>query len=503
MKGNGFDIAIDNLSGSMMLTIEPKEAVEINDFCCEMIKKTNVLGLLKLNVTTIDGKIKFNYDLSKKRSIAEFAKTGFNESYGKRILYNLCNAFLKLNEYYLKPNFCLLDPEYTYVGDGLNVYLAYLPIKGNNNDSTELKEYFSELLSKYFAVEGVAAYDEMFKYVYQCQTLDLAHFISRFLSSEVQNSNNFVARKEEAAANKMPLPGNNQGRPGMPPQGARPTGQNPPPMQGKMQSSGSIRKPAGAKMPGPGAKMPGAPGMKMPGGPAPMPGGSGMKIPGGGNVPMPGGGGMKIPGGGNVPMPGAPGMKMPGGPAPMPGGKPMPGGRPMPGGMPGPGAKGPGAVPPRMAPGGMPNMGRPAPQQFPPQQNNPPRFAGGFQGSMDKTIMIDDPNPQMPKQSQPPQQAGRTAYLQYRGQNIPINSNEFTIGKANNQYKVNFAINNNAHVSRKHATILVQGNSYYIRDEGSTNGTFVNGRALPKMVPQPLNNGDEISIYDEVFRFCL
>ena len=49
----------------------------------------------------------------------------------------------------------------------------------------------------------------------------------------------------------------------------------------------------------------------------------------------------------------------------------------------------------------------------------------------------------------------------------------------------------------------MQGNSYFIRDESSTNGTFVNGRSLPKMVQQPLQNGDEISIYDEVFRFCM
>ena len=92
MKDTLFDISLDNLSGTMMLTIEPKEDVVVNEFCCEMIKKTNVYGLLKLNVTTIDGKIRFNYDLSKKRSLAEFSKAGFNESYGKRILYNLCRS---------------------------------------------------------------------------------------------------------------------------------------------------------------------------------------------------------------------------------------------------------------------------------------------------------------------------------------------------------------------------------------------------------------------------
>jgi hypothetical protein len=33
-------------------------------------------------------------------------------------------------------------------------------------------------------------------------------------------------------------------------------------------------------------------------------------------------------------------------------------------------------------------------------------------------------------------------------------------------------------VSRLHATIIVNGNSYFVRDNGSTNGTFINGRRI-------------------------
>ena len=459
MNGNLFDISLDNLSGSMMLTIEPKEEIVINEFCCEMIKKTDVYGLLKLNVTTIDGKIKFNYDLSKKKSIAEFAKAGFNDAYGKRILYNLCNTFLKLNEYYLKPSYCLLDPDYTYIGDGLNVYLAYIPVKDVKADTDELKQYFSELLSRFFAVEGVAAYDEMFKYVYQCQTLDLSHFMSRFLASEMQSQNNFVAARNQQMQNNIPMPNANQ----MPPQMQKPV----------MPSQAKPAAPQG------GFKMPMGGGMKMPNANEQKPSG-GFK--------MPAGGGMKIPGGGEVKIPGG-GFKMPGGKVASP---PLSENK----GLFGLGAKKPSApnpippVPP-MNQGGMPNI----PNRMPNIPNAMPR---NNQGGMDGTIMMNGMQQQMSSQNV----GSSMAYLQYRGQNVPINDVEFVIGKANNQYKVNFVINNNPHVSRKHATILLQGNSYYIRDEGSTNGTYVNGRSLPKMVPQPLQNGDEISIYDEVFRFC-
>ena len=453
MKDTLFNITLDNLSGSMMLTIEPKEDIVINDFCCEMIKKTNVYGILKLNVTTIDGKVKFNYDLSKKKSIAEFAKAGFNESYGRRILYNLCNAFLKLNEYYLKPNFCLLNPDYTYIGDGLNVYLPYIPVKDSKNDSDELKQYFSELLSKYFAVEGIAAYDEMFKYVYQCQALDLNHFISKFLSSEEQSRNNFVAEKQDRAANKMPMPNINQ-------QLSQSQQQN---NYNQMSDDQRIEdnkfnenQLSSAKMPN-GFKMPGGGEMKMPGLNSEAPKSEKEKKGIFGLVSKK-----------QLSQPDSDNNFIQ---------------------MPNPNDQ---------------NQKNSFQQQSPKQpifksNNMPQRFPNGFQGSLDKTIMIDG----IDRQVQNNNSGNSMAYLQYRGQNIPINDNEFVIGKANNQYKVNYAINDNPHVSRKHATIFIQGNSFYIRDEGSTNGTYVNGRSLPKMVPQPLQNGDEISIYDEVFTFCM
>ena len=472
MREELFNITLDNLSGQMMLTIEPKEEVVVNDFCCEMIKKTNIEGLLKLNVTMIDGSIKFNYDLSKKKSIAEYAKAGFNESYGKRILYNLCNAFLKLNEYYLKPLYCLLNPDFTYIGDGLNVYLPYIPIKDVKAENDELKFYFSDLLSRYFAVEGIAAYDEMFKYVYQCQTLDLNHFISKFLSSEVQNANNFPFDKQVKMEQKMPLPNVNNVPNNNPNivNNSQKVVQNINIEQNSPKSSVKLPNPAGFKMPG----------------------GQEIKLPGGGGFKMPGVAPDKIQN--NVNQSNKVEKEKKGlfgfgkkkenvSPKPMQN------------------------IPNNNQDVNIPNQNIPNNnfQQFNNNQNNnfqnniPPRFPNGFQGSMDKTIMIDGMNEQSGNQMMP----GSSAYLQYRGQNIPINDNEFVIGKANDQYKVSFVINNNPHVSRKHATIIRQGNSYFIRDEGSTNGTYVNGRSLPKMVPQPLQNGDEISIYDEVFRFCM
>lgn len=49
-------------------------------------------------------------------------------------------------------------------------------------------------------------------------------------------------------------------------------------------------------------------------------------------------------------------------------------------------------------------------------------------------------------------------------------------------------------VSLQHATIRVQGTRYVVRDEGSTNGTKVNGTAVASARPKSLSDGDRITL---------
>jgi pSer/pThr/pTyr-binding forkhead associated (FHA) protein len=51
-----------------------------------------------------------------------------------------------------------------------------------------------------------------------------------------------------------------------------------------------------------------------------------------------------------------------------------------------------------------------------------------------------------------------------------------------------------AAVSILHATIRIQGAGYVVEDEGSTNGTRVNGKSLPPKRPKALANGDQIEL---------
>ncbi|HSJ57424.1 MAG TPA: FHA domain-containing protein [Anaerolineae bacterium] len=55
--------------------------------------------------------------------------------------------------------------------------------------------------------------------------------------------------------------------------------------------------------------------------------------------------------------------------------------------------------------------------------------------------------------------------------------------------------------SRQHAEITRSGDQYFIRDAGSTNGTFVNGQRVTGT--QPLRPGDEVRIGDTTFSYLL
>ncbi|MFC5754528.1 FHA domain-containing protein [Actinomadura rugatobispora] len=54
-------------------------------------------------------------------------------------------------------------------------------------------------------------------------------------------------------------------------------------------------------------------------------------------------------------------------------------------------------------------------------------------------------------------------------------------------------------VSRRHSTVwLDPSGTAWVRDEGSTNGTFVNGERLPRGVEAPLRDGDQLRLAADV-----
>ena len=65
----------------------------------------------------------------------------------------------------------------------------------------------------------------------------------------------------------------------------------------------------------------------------------------------------------------------------------------------------------------------------------------------------------------------------------------------------NYRIENNRKISRRHANIRMECGRYFIKDNNSSNGTYVNGKRLIGEKEEELKNNDMIRLADEEFIF--
>ena len=202
---------------------------------------------------------------------------------------------------------------------------------------------------------------------------------------------------------------------------------------------------------------------------SPMPNGQPMP---GRPMPMPNG----------QPMPGRP-MPMPGRPMPMPNGQPMPG-RPMP------------------MPNGQPMPNRPMPMQMGPDGKPivPPVSSMNGAAPMPEKKPEAAPVPPMPEQkTDAPKPQAPVPYLLRTATNekIYINKPEFAIGRSTT--KADYTVTDNSDVSRIHCIIERKNGVSYIKDNQSTNGTYVNGKNIAGQENVFLTNNAKVSLGDEEF----
>lgn len=81
---------------------------------------------------------------------------------------------------------------------------------------------------------------------------------------------------------------------------------------------------------------------------------------------------------------------------------------------------------------------------------------------------------------------------------IPIEKTEFLVGKSS---ECDYQIPDNRKVSRKHCSFRISNGECYIRDENSTNHTYVNGKMIQPGFDVMLKNDDYIRMGDEEFKY--
>ena len=124
-----------------------------------------------------------------------------------------------------------------------------------------------------------------------------------------------------------------------------------------------------------------------------------------------------------------------------------------------------------------------------------------MQGSMDGTTVLSDDgiSVQQIQQMQPVNYHFASLTRQVTGEKIELGKPSFVLGK--NPEKSEYAVADNTNISRVHAVITTRNGRYYVMDQNSTNGTFINGRIIKAGQETEILPGDCLMLANEEFIF--
>ena len=90
-------------------------------------------------------------------------------------------------------------------------------------------------------------------------------------------------------------------------------------------------------------------------------------------------------------------------------------------------------------------------------------------------------------------------YLVCKSKNITIEVPEEGLILGRSVKKADFIVTGNTNVGRAHCKVYLEKGSLKVKDLESLNGTFINGRKVPKLESCFLKSGDILSLADEMF----
>ena len=444
------------------------DAADVVDTKVDMGMSGRFPQIIPYTLEEKEGQRTFVYQIGERMQMTEFLKKEINKKQMLTLLYNVLSALETFGMNMISLSYVAKDIQYIFVKpETLEVSFIVAAVDKEITDLNEVRDFVKAIIcdATYFEMDrdnyvarlisftnrrGTFSISDMKKYVDNL-LLDMGIHIEEEKKQEV--------KENKTAADKVSRVGVMQN-------------------QAKMSQPVS---PMSNGQPMPGRPMPMPNGQPMPGRPMPMPG-----------RPMPMPNGQPMPG---RPMPMPNGQPMPGRPMPMPNGQPMPN-RPMPMQM------GPDGKPVAPMPNGQPMPNRPMPMQMGPDGKPivPPVSSMNGAAPMPEKKPEAAPVPPMPEQkTDAPKPQAPVPYLLRTATNekIYINKPEFAIGRSTT--KADYTVTDNSDVSRIHCIIERKNGVSYIKDNQSTNGTYVNGKNIAGQENVFLTNNAKVSLGDEEF----
>ena len=432
------------------------DAADVVDTKVDMGMSGRFPQIIPYTLEEKEGQRTFVYQIGERMQMTEFLKKEINKKQMLTLLYNVLSALETFGMNMISLSYVAKDIQYIFVNpETLEVSFIVAAVDKEITDLNEVRDFVKAIIcdATYFEMDrdnyvarlisftnrrGTFSISDMKKYVDNL-LLDMGIHIEEEKKQEV--------KENKTAADKVSR-------------------------VGVMQNQAKMSQPVS----------PMSNGQPMPGRPMPMPNGQPMPMPNGQLMP-------------GRPMPMPNGQPMPGRPMPMPNGQPMPN-RPMPMQM------GPDGKPVAPMPNGQPMPNRPMPMQMGPDGKPivPPVSSMNGAAPMPEKKPEAAPVPPMPEQkTDAPKPQAPVPYLLRTATNekIYINKPEFAIGRS--ATKADYTVTDNSDVSRIHCIIERKNGVSYIKDNQSTNGTYVNGKNIAGQENVFLTNNAKVSLGDEEF----
>ena len=488
------------------------DAADVVDTKVDMGMSGRFPQIIPYTLEEKEGQRTFVYQIGERMQMTEFLKKEINKKQMLTLLYNVLSALETFGMNMISLSYVAKDIQYIFVKpETLEVSFIVAAVDKEITDLNEVRDFVKAIIcdATYFEMDrdnyvarlisftnrrGTFSISDMKKYVDNL-LLDMGIHIEEEKKQEV--------KENKTAADKVSRVGVMQNQAKM----SQPVS---PMSNGQPMPGRPMPMPNGQPMPGRPMPMPN--GQPMPGRPMPMPNGQPMP-----NRPMPmqmgPDGKLVAPMPNGQPMPNRP-MPMQMGPdgkpvAPMPNGQPMPN-RPMPMQM---GPDGKPIVPPVSPMNGAAPMPEKKPEAapVPPMPEKKPEAApvppmpekkpeAAPVPPMPEKKPEAAPVPPMPEQkTDAPKPQAPVPYLLRTATNekIYINKPEFAIGRS--ATKADYTVTDNSDVSRIHCIIERKNGVSYIKDNQSTNGTYVNGKNIAGQENVFLTNNAKVSLGDEEF----
>ncbi len=424
---------------------------KLSKYQVKMLECNEIPGILSLHTTTINGVCKLRYNITKMQRLSDVLRGGVDRNRAKKLLLDILKAILVTEDYFLSFTRCFLAPDYVFLQSDDTIGLVYLPYQEEEITSVNtIREFYQTLLVDYLTEDSDVFFLTLLRYV------NRSDFSIVGLMEKLDENSGVKGKEKREEVQSLHSESTTYERtyeqPMSAPEEVKPRGIVPPMPKEFPKKSVKVEKQEEKKEP---ANL-------------------GFQVPGMGNVPVPA-----------VPVKSKDNGKKEKETTEKKGG--LFGGKLF-GGKKGIEEKEskiekPTKIERRNGLFGKPNVPE---EEFVYQKPQEEEHWSG-------TVIIEEENSKTEIITED------SACLVHRGKYISLNNYPFKIGNGKIP-GMDYVIPNGV-ISKNHASILCSGGRYYIKDENSSNHTYVNGKQIPPYTEVELFSGTVIRLANEELIF--